>query len=49
MHLDETVRIEDVTREKVKFKVNGMTLYKDKTRFTLRVGKNSTRLESDPA
>ena len=45
MHLDETIRIEDVQKETVKVKNKNIT--RNVTRFTIRMGKTSVRLESE--
>jgi len=41
------VRIDDIETKQVNFKENKITLTKNETRFTLRIGKTSTRLESE--
>ena len=47
MQLDETVRIESEQRTTIKVVSNKMTLAKNVTRFTLRIGRTWTQLQAD--
>ena len=46
MQLDETVRIEDVTTVDLKTKVDKQMITKTVTRFSIRIGKQVTKLET---